>query len=84
MSNTRKRTAARAAEKAKPELLGQGRYAIYQTPEGDGVVTYRPDGVEEDQHQVVPARFWAMLMKILSGEMSDINPMVIMKMLMGK
>ena len=69
---------------AKPEILGKGKYAIYQTPEGDGVISYRPEGDEEDQHQVIPARFWSILMKILSGEITDLNPMSVMKMLMSK
>lgn len=70
------------SKKAKVHPLGSGRYAIYQTPEGDGVISYRPDGEEQDSHQVVPAKFWSVLMKILSGEMKDISPMTLMKMLM--
>ena len=70
--------------KVKPRLLGQGRYAIYQTPEGDGVVVYRADGTDADEQQVVPAKFWALLMGILSGELKNLNPMDLMKALMGK
>jgi hypothetical protein len=83
-----KKTAAAAGVVAltetKPQLLGRGRYAIYQTPEGDGVVVYRADGTSTDESQVVPARFWAMLMKILSGEISSLSPVELMKTLMGK
>ena len=68
----------------KPLLLGRGRYAIYQTPEGDGVVVYRADGTTEDEQQVVPAKFWTVLMGILSGEIKNLNPMDLMKVLMGK
>ena len=57
MSNTKK------ASKPQPQKLGSGKYAIFQTPEGDGVISYRPDGEEQDSHQVVPAKFWSMLMK---------------------
>ena len=78
MSNTKK------ASKPQPQKLGSGKYAIFQTPEGDGVISYRPDGEEQDSHQVVPAKFWSMLMKILSGEMTSLNPMELMKMLMSK
>lgn len=74
---------AEAPEKATPELLGKGRYSIYQTPGGDGVISYRPDGQEQDSHQVVPAKFWGVLMGILSGEVKDLNPVSLMKMLMG-
>ena len=73
---------AKKASKPQPQKLGSGKYAIFQTPEGDGVISYRPDGEEQDSHQVVPAKFWSMLMKILSGEMTDLNPMTLMKMLM--
>lgn len=83
MSNTRKR-AAEPAEKAKPEVIGKGRYAIYQTPDGDGVISYRPDGAEADQHQVVPARFWIMFRKILAGEVTELNPAALMKLMMGR
>lgn len=75
MSNTRKL-------KGQPRQLGSGRYAIYQTPDGDGVISYRPDGEEQDSHQVVPARFWSLLMKILAGEMKETSPMEIVKLLM--
>ena len=87
----RKKAAAGAAPSeagpgagAKPRLLGQGRYAIYQTPEGDGVVVYRADGTSEDEQQVVPAKFWTLLMGILSGELKNLNPMDLMKALMGR
>jgi hypothetical protein len=68
----------------RPQQLSKGRYAIYQTPAGDGVISYRPDGHDEDQHQVVPAKFWGLLMRILAGDVKDLNPMDLMKLLMGK
>ena len=80
----RKAPADPPPEKTKPRLLGQGRYAIYQSPEGDGVVVYRADGSDTDEQQVVPAKFWALLMGILSGELKNLNPMDLMKALMGK
>ena len=84
MTKRKANLADRPAEKVKPRLLGQGRYAIYQTPEGDGVVVYRADGTTEDEQQVVPAKFWTVLMGILSGEIKNLNPMDLMKVLMGK
>ena len=81
MSNTRK---TKAPARTSPRVLGKGRYAIYQTPEGDGVISYRPDGEDADQHQVVPAKFWTILMGILSGEIKDLGPVDVMKLLMGK
>ena len=67
----------------KPEVLGRGRYTIYQAPNGDGVISYRPDGADADQRQVVPAKFWTVLLGILSGQAPDLNPVAMMKMLMG-
>ena len=32
---------------------------------------------------MVPAKFWALLMGILSGELKNLNPMDLMKALMG-
>lgn len=80
MSNTKKLKAA----KPDPVALGKGRYAIYQTPEGDGVITYRPDGEDHDSHQVIPAKFWGVLMGILNGEIKNLSPVELIKMLTGK
>ena len=68
---------------APPVLLSRGRYAIYESPNGDGVVTYRPDGEEADSHQVIPSRFWGVIVKVLRGEVIDANPMMLLKMLAG-
>lgn len=79
MSNAKKAKSAGA-----PVKLGAGRYTIYQTPEGDGVISYRPEGEDKDSHQVIPSGVWSILMKAIRGEAVDVNPMSIMKMLMGK
>jgi len=63
--------------------ISKGRYAIYQAPDGTGVISYRPDGDAADQHQVVPAKFFAILMSVWRGETPDLNPVSLMKMLMG-
>lgn len=68
----------------KPQLLGRGRYSIYQAPNGDGVVSYRQDDATEDSQQVVPAKFWSLLMKLLKGEAESLSPLDIMKVLMSK
>ena len=67
----------------RPEVLGRGRYAIYQDPSGDGIISYRPEGQDADSHQVVPARIWAVILGALRGEITDMNPMTVMKLLMG-
>ena len=69
---------------AKPELLSKGNYAIFQAPNGDGVVAYRPEGETKDSHQVVPAKFWLLFLKMIRGELEGINPMDLMKAMMGK
>jgi hypothetical protein len=74
---------AKKAKKAETRLLSKGSYAIYEAPNGDGVIAYRPEGEEADSHQVVPAKFWSLAMSMLRGEMKDINPMALMKMMMG-
>ena len=84
VSSRKKTAAAQAPAEGTPLLLGRGRYSIYQTPEGDGVVVYRADGTDADEHQVVPAKFWTVLMGILSGEIKNLNPMDLMKVLMRK
>ena len=82
MSNARKPKAAVSRETG-PEVLGRGRYAIYQDANGDGIVSYRPEGSSEDSHQVVPARIWTVILGVLRGEITDMNPMILMKTLMG-
>lgn len=80
MSNTRK--LRKPAEKSSPTLMSKGTYAIFEASNGDGVIAYRPDGEQADQHQVVPAKFWTILMKMLRGEVQDMNPMTLMKLMM--
>jgi len=80
MGNTRK---AKAELASQPELLGKGRYSIYQDPSGDGIISYRPEGQDADNHQVVPARIWSLILGALRGEITDMNPMSVMKMLMS-
>jgi len=72
------------AKKAKPqpELLSKGNYAIFQAPNGDGVIAYRPEGEEKDSHQVVPAKFWTVFMAMLRGETEGMNPVSLMKLMM--
>ena len=84
-SKTRPRRAqtVEAAELNKPEVLGRGRYAIYQDPSGDGIISYRPEGAETDSHQVVPAKIWGLILGALRGEITEMNPMTVMKLMMG-
>jgi hypothetical protein len=89
MSNTRKAkgpapavTKVTAAE--PPVLLGKGRYAIFQSPDGEGVVTYRPDGQDHDSHHVVPARFWNLILGAIKGDLPKMDPVSLMRMMSGR
>jgi hypothetical protein len=64
-----------------PKLISRGRYAIHEAPGGDGVISYRPDGAEEDSHQVIPAKFWAVALKIISGQDPGLTPGKLMKLI---
>jgi hypothetical protein len=70
---------------SKPEPLGKGVYAIYELADGSGLLSYRPDGLDEDQHQVIPAHAWRILRKVMEGgDMPDIgNPVAMARTLMG-
>ena len=46
--------------------------------------TLTVNGTDTDEQQVVPAKFWALLMKILAGEVSGLSPVDLMKVIMGK
>lgn len=78
MSNTRK-----IQPPSKPTVISRGRYSIYDTPEGNGVIVFRPDGEKEDQSQVIPSGIWQFILKALRGEAVDLNPMSIVKLMMG-
>lgn len=77
MSNTRK------LKKPSPTLIAKGSYAIYESPSGEGVVAYRPEGAETDSHQVIPRNIWQIVQRLLRGETIDANPVSLMKMMMG-
>ena len=83
MARTKTAPAVHPAGPKSPEVLGRGRYAIYQDPSGDGIISYRPEGADADSHQVVPARIWTVILGVLRGEITDMNPMTVMKLLMG-
>lgn len=77
MSNTRKLKVP-----PKPVPLGKGSYAIYQTPEGEGLIAYRPDGDTQDSHQVIPRGIWQVMLQAMRGEKITANPLELLKMMM--
>lgn len=100
MSHNRARTARRAAERStglpdvtenapvvveeKPEPFAKGKYALYELPSGDGLLVYRPEEAEEDNHQVIPGGIWKIFMALMRGEKPNVNPMMLMKAMMGQ
>jgi hypothetical protein len=80
---TRKaKTETLPAEKIRPDLLGKGRYAIYEAPDGAGIVSYRPDDSDQDRHQVVPPRAWKVIRAALAGEMDGVSPTALLRMML--
>lgn len=75
---------ARKVKKPSSTLVSKGSYAIYEDASGNGVIAYRQDGEDKDSHQVVPAKFWSLATRMLRGEVTDMNPVSLMKMLMSK
>ena len=67
-----------------PVLLGRGKYAIYQTPEGEGIIAYRPENTDADNHVPIPKAVWGVMLSALKGEKIDMSPMAVMKLMMGK
>lgn len=67
-----------------PAPLAKGRYALYELPNGDGLLAYRPEPEEEDRHQVIPGGIWKILMSLARGEKPEINPMLLMKAMMNR
>lgn len=59
---------APAAGAPAPELMSRGTYAIYQTPKGGLVISYRVDGATEDGHLDVPAPMVSMARRMADGE----------------
>ena len=51
-----------------PELMSRGAYAIYQTPKGGLVISYRIEGATEDAYLDVPAPMVSMAKRMASGE----------------
>jgi len=66
----------------RPRLLAKGRFALYESADGGAVLSYRPDGDKEDQHQVIPAAIWRIFQAAMRGD--DVNPLSILKAVAGK
>jgi hypothetical protein len=70
------------AEAPVAELRQQGQYKIYEVSDGSAVVTYQPDGQDQEHEHKVPAPVWRVITAALSGQMADVNPMTLLKMML--
>lgn len=62
-----------APEPPGPVLLSRGVYSLYETPDGAAVLSYRPEGQDEDSHQPIPPGIWQLLGKATRGEKVSIT-----------
>ena len=65
-----------------PAPLARGTYAIYETPTGDRVLAYRPEGEEQSGQFVIPGAAIRILERIQSGE--ELKPLDIVRAMMGR
>jgi len=65
-----------------PDLMSQGTYAIYQTPQGGWHIAYLPSDTEETQHFEIPAMAVQLFQTMQRGEMP--SPFQMMKKLMSE
>jgi hypothetical protein len=66
-----------------PVPIARGAYSLYELPNGDGLLAYRPEHLEEDLHQVIPAPAWNFIQRAMRGEKIDLNPMQLLQAMMG-
>ena len=68
----------------KPHEVWKGRAAVFETADGGAVVAYRADGETADSHHPIPAAVWQIMASLMRGEAIDLNPLSIVKLLMGR
>ena len=68
----------------RSEAFWAGRAAVFETPDGGAVVAYRADGEQADSHHPIPAAVWQIMASLMRGEAIDLNPLSIVKLLMGR
>jgi len=66
----------------RPRLLAKGRFALYESADGGAVLSYRPDGADEDSHQPIPAPMWRIMRAVMNGEQVDMGS--ILKAMIGR
>jgi hypothetical protein len=71
-------------EPAAPEPIQQGKYALYETPDGGRHLVYQPEGEAEAQHLPIPPMVVALAQEALTT--GKVNPLAAIKVLvsMGK
>ena len=68
---------------ARPGAIWRGKIAVFETPDGGAVLAYRAEGDTADAHHPIPAAMWSVMGAALRGEPVDLNPLKLMKLLMG-
>lgn len=63
-----------------PNPVMNGRFALYETPDGGYHIAYQPDGDTEARHLEIPAIVIKMAKASAAGKL---NPMTAMREMMG-
>jgi hypothetical protein len=64
----------------EPVMLHEGRYRLYQNPDGGMHLVYRPEGQDTDMHMEVPGALIRLSEQAATGK---ISPMQMMRSVMG-
>lgn len=71
---------AEAWNSIKPgEKAGAGKYSVYRTHDDSLLISYRPDGTDEDQHLEIPSKLMGLMIAASEGK----GPLARMRALMG-
>lgn len=62
------------------KLLMNGKFSLYETPEGGFHIAYNPEGESETKHLEIPAMVVRMAKMSAEGKL---NPLGAIKMMMG-
>lgn len=65
-----------------PDPVIKGTFALYELPDGGRMLAYRPDGMDDTKHFVIPSAVMKLVSAAQNGE--KINPMKLLQVMMGK
>lgn len=75
-------TTAQAPPAGAPTPFMKGIFALYETPDGGILISYRPDDATADQHQYIPAAL-VSLARAAQENGGSINPMDLWRAVRG-